>query len=308
LKANAIAVVSDLGGGHFGHLGLVLSPVEYDLISDIPYVRPAHPGALIIPHGAAHHEAVRLREENQENIRLFRETIQVEKALIKQIVASIDPEYLKELRDDATSTITLDIPAILQHLFLHYGQVDSDVLDREEQKLKNYMWNINDPPVRFFNLVEELSQLSIAANLQKSEQQIVGIGLDIVRRTGDFEKGLIGWLARPVVEHTWPNFKQHFNAAYRKLKRIRGPAMHSTAFRQAHQVVTDLSRDFTQMRDEVMAVMNSVTMMQDGAAINDDTDSNPPAIDTPAPLMNATIDKDILLAIKKTSQRRIEVQ
>ena len=72
---------------------------------------------MIIPHGTAHHEAVRLREENQENIRIFRETIQVEKALIKQIVASVDPEYLKELRDDATSTITLDIPAILQHLF-----------------------------------------------------------------------------------------------------------------------------------------------------------------------------------------------
>ena len=134
------------------HLGLVLSPVEYVLISNVPYVRPAHQGALIIPHGTAHHDAVRLREEFQENIRLFRETIQVEKALIKQIVASIDPEYHKELRDDATSTITLDIPAILQHLFLHYGQVDSDVLDREEQKLKNYMWNINDPPVQFFNL------------------------------------------------------------------------------------------------------------------------------------------------------------
>jgi len=161
------------------------------------------------------------------------------------------------------------------------------------------MWNINDPPVHFFNLVEELSQLSITVNLQKSEQQVVGIGLDIVRRTGDFEKGLIGWLARPVVEHTWPNFKQRFNAAYRELKRIRGPAMRSTAFHHAHQVVTDLSRDFTQMRDEVMAVMNSVTMMQDGTAINDDTDSNPPAIDTPTPSMNATIDQDILLAIKK---------
>ena len=117
MKANAIAVVSDLGGGHFGHLGLVLSPVEYVLISNIPYVRPAHPGALIIPHGTAHHEAVRLREDKQREHSFFGETIQVEKALIKQIVASIDPEYLKELRDDATSTITLDIPAILQHLF-----------------------------------------------------------------------------------------------------------------------------------------------------------------------------------------------
>jgi len=81
LKANTITVVSDLGGGHFSHLELVLSRVEYTLISNVPYTRPARPGALTTPHGTGHHEAVRLREEFQENIRLFRETIQIEKAL-----------------------------------------------------------------------------------------------------------------------------------------------------------------------------------------------------------------------------------
>ena len=101
-----------------------------------------------------------------------------------------------------------------------------------------------------------------AANLQKSEQQVIGIGLDIVRRTGDFEKGLIGWLARPAVGHTWPNFKQHFNAAYRELKRIRGLAMRSTAFHQAHQVAADLTKNFHQMRDDVIAAMNSLTIHQ----------------------------------------------
>ena len=149
MKTNAITVVADLDGRQFGHLRLVLSRVEYVLISNVPYVRPAHPGVLAILHGTAHHEVVRLREEFLENIRLFRETIQAEKALIKRIVASIEPEYLKELRYDATNTITLDIPAILQHLYLHYGQVDSNVLDEEEQKLKNYMWIINDPSVHF---------------------------------------------------------------------------------------------------------------------------------------------------------------
>ena len=43
LKENAIAVTSDLGGGQFGHLGLVLTPPEYALISAVPYVPPRHP-------------------------------------------------------------------------------------------------------------------------------------------------------------------------------------------------------------------------------------------------------------------------
>lgn len=38
LKANASKVPSELGGGLFGHLGLLLSAIAYTRISAIPYV------------------------------------------------------------------------------------------------------------------------------------------------------------------------------------------------------------------------------------------------------------------------------
>ena len=273
---------------------------------NIPHKRPVHPGQLVIQNGTAHHEAVRLRDEYHENVRLFPETLQVEKVLIKQIVAAVDSEYLKELRNETTNTIAMSVPEVLEHLFTHYGQVDSDVLDKGEQRLRNFVWNLNDPRTKIFKKVEDLVSLAQAANLEKSPQQTIGFGLDLIRRTGDMEHNIREWHNRPAAEKTWLNFKTHFSAAYHDLKRIRGPTMRNTAFHQAHQVVTDLSRDCTQMRDEVMAVMNSVTMMQDGAATNDVTDSNPPAIDTPAPSMNATIDKDILLAIKKLLKEELK--
>ena len=62
LKANAASVQSDLGSGAFGHLGLVLDDVTYNTLTGHNYVRPLHPGALIIAAGTPHHEAVRLRE------------------------------------------------------------------------------------------------------------------------------------------------------------------------------------------------------------------------------------------------------
>ena len=43
LKSNARAVSSDLGGGAHGHLGLILSPQEYALVSPMPYVFLDHP-------------------------------------------------------------------------------------------------------------------------------------------------------------------------------------------------------------------------------------------------------------------------
>ena len=42
LKAKAISVTSNLGGGAHGHLGLILTPAQYGLLSNAPFVRPAH--------------------------------------------------------------------------------------------------------------------------------------------------------------------------------------------------------------------------------------------------------------------------
>ena len=40
LKTNAKSVSSDLGGGALGHLGLVLTPEEYALVSVTPFIFP----------------------------------------------------------------------------------------------------------------------------------------------------------------------------------------------------------------------------------------------------------------------------
>ena len=44
LKDNASIIASKLGGGGYGHLGLILSTNEYATVSNTPYVRPVHPG------------------------------------------------------------------------------------------------------------------------------------------------------------------------------------------------------------------------------------------------------------------------
>ena len=66
LKANASTVHSDLGGGNYGLLGLVLSPTSYALISTTPFVRPTHPGALTIPVGTAQHASRTMKEQHKE--------------------------------------------------------------------------------------------------------------------------------------------------------------------------------------------------------------------------------------------------
>ena len=52
LKSNASSISSNLGDGLHGHLGLVINPAEYALVSPVPLVAPVHPGVLVIAPGS----------------------------------------------------------------------------------------------------------------------------------------------------------------------------------------------------------------------------------------------------------------
>ena len=97
LKANAISVYSNLSNGAHGHLALVLTDAQYGLITNQPFVRPVHPGALTIPDGTTAPMITARKEEHKEFLRLFREVQGVEKSLIQQIVKAVEPTYLAAL-------------------------------------------------------------------------------------------------------------------------------------------------------------------------------------------------------------------
>ena len=51
LRANASSVKSDLGGGDYGYLGLVLTNAEYTSVSPTVFTAPAYPQPLNIQTG-----------------------------------------------------------------------------------------------------------------------------------------------------------------------------------------------------------------------------------------------------------------
>ena len=96
LTANASRVTSDLGGGAHGRLGLVLTPIEYFLISVLAYARPLHPGTLQIGAATTHHEATRLTMQHAEEVRIFRETVELEKVLMNLTCNTLEETFYKE--------------------------------------------------------------------------------------------------------------------------------------------------------------------------------------------------------------------
>ena len=82
---------------------------------------------------------------------MFREVNDVKKALIRQIVASIDSNYLNKLRDETTNTIIKSIPEILQYLFDNFADITPQDVSKAEDKLNKLHWNINDPPIFLYS-------------------------------------------------------------------------------------------------------------------------------------------------------------
>ena len=305
LKANAASVASNLGGGANGHLGLVLTDVEYLTVSPTAYIRPAHPGPLVIPAGPPaipQYLRAEMREDHKEAVRVFREADNVEKALKKQFAEAMPELYLKRFRNRLTNTLTDSIPDILNYLVQTYGDISDTELSETETNLKDKLFDITQPIIVMYNEIQDLQDLAIAATNAYSDKQLVAIGIQLIKNMNDFEKGLTDWYARPSVDHTFINFKTHFEQAYLSLRKCRGISMKNTMFHQQANSVTErvlqeikienntLRNDLKATEAKLFGVFENLTEVQ-----KEDEENIPPE-----PTANSASENTIQLEILKT--------
>ena len=304
LKANAKSVRSNLGGGFHGHLGLVLTPAEYAMISDVAFEEPVHPLDFVPPRNAQPLEAIQRERAHTELIRQFEKCQDVKQALIRQIVASVESQYIDELRDGLTNTINKSIPEILDYLFSNFATVTAKDVSREEEKVKTYHWNISEPPMIFFNMIEDLQTLAEAAKIPRTEEMLISHGLEIIQRTGDMEKGLTEWHEKEDNEVSWEAFKRHFSAAYHALRKVRGTIIKHTPFHEANVMVQQLNDNISDLRSEFR---NSMSMI--GTPTNDNhyahSSSSPSSL---SPSANSVTNESLLQLILQLQQQMITMQ
>jgi hypothetical protein len=82
LNANAISVPSIAGGGARGHLGIIMTQVEYGAISATPWVEPFNHGAIpIIPPDTKAVDAAQIARMHYEFCRIYTNRINVDQGL-----------------------------------------------------------------------------------------------------------------------------------------------------------------------------------------------------------------------------------
>ena len=194
LQANASSIESDLGGGNYGYLGLVLTDQEYASIPHTqPFIAPRYPQTLTIPRTAMPIQAMELKDQHQEQKRLYLECKNVEKAFLRHIQDAIEDKYLESLVDEYTNLLTGDVPTILEYLFYNYGKVQSEEVAKKEIEVMLMTWQPTDPLVLLTRPIENLQKLAIQAEIPFTDSQILEKGLTLIRATRDFEYALTQW-------------------------------------------------------------------------------------------------------------------
>ena len=257
LRANASSVESDLGGGDHGHLGLVLDDPEYAAISATAFTAPPYPATLTIPTTVTQVEALNLREAHREAKRAYYECKNVEKALQRHIQDAIEDKYLETLVNDDTQLIQDDIPTVLDYLFDLYGKVPSEEVKQKEAEIRTMAYHPADPMILLYNPIEKLKKMAEAAAIPYTTDQLLDIGLTVIRNTRDFERALGDWEQLPAIRKTWDRFKTHFKDAQKQLRAIRGPTMQQAGYHHANHLASQLREDINKRDSELLTVIQS---------------------------------------------------
>ena len=134
LNANATSIVTTKGGGAHGHLALTVSPTTYATLSQTPFISPVlhppvNPEGITGPHIA---NANKLYEEQKVE---FHSYVNLQNALKKQLIASVDPLFLQMIQQKYIGFANRTILDILRHLYDTYADISADDLKDNDKKM-----------------------------------------------------------------------------------------------------------------------------------------------------------------------------
>jgi hypothetical protein len=167
-----------------------------------------------------------------------------DKALLAQLVESIDPIYLRAMLNRATGQHSGSIRAIILHLFSTcYGKITPQQVKAKEMELYQMHYDISQPIDTVFNSIDDPSDTSENANSPMTEQQMVDLACVIFAKQSILQPDFRLWNRRPVAERMYANLTQHLRDTQTDLSSLptAGDVCHQPPAHQANMAtIADL--------------------------------------------------------------------
>jgi hypothetical protein len=175
-NANAISVPSVAGGGARGHLGIIMTQVEYAAISASPSVEPYNPNDIpIIPPGTNAMDAAHLARMYVGCHRIYTNRINVDQTLKRLILEAYDNMYTSQLEDYLLQYANRSALEILMHLKQTYGFINPTQLAENYKKMTATKLGLNSAD----NLLEPSGNNA----LYQAQQAVQGITQQMMQST-----------------------------------------------------------------------------------------------------------------------------
>jgi uncharacterized phage-associated protein len=223
MKADASSVPSTLGGGQNGHLGLLLSDARHITVQHaLPWATPGDPGPFAPPANGTGPQIEAACEAWRGLNREFETCQATDKALIAQLVESIDSICLRSMLNRTAGQHSGSIRAILQQLFQTYGKVTPQQVKAKDMELHNMHHDVSQPVDAIFNCIDDLSDLADHAMSPSpmTDQQMVDLAYVTFAKQPLLQPDLQLWNKRPAVERAYANFVQHLRDAHSDLSAL----------------------------------------------------------------------------------------
>jgi hypothetical protein len=213
-----MSVASYEGGGHHGHLGIIMTNEEYFAIAVDVFPVPVNPGtsAPVVADmtAAVIAETTRL---HREATHVYRTYNNVDQAIKKLLIEALDDAYLNALSDEIVGYANCTSLQILTHLLTFYAMIAPTELTQNYERL-NTPYDPNQMIEMLFQKIQDARAFAVAGGQPYGAAMIVNVAYTIVFNTGLFPDACRAWQSRATAAKTWAQLEIDFATAHREFR------------------------------------------------------------------------------------------
>jgi hypothetical protein len=212
------------GRGAHGHLGIIMTRVEYAAISASPWVEPYNTNAIpIIPPCTNAVDTAQITRMHDECRRIYINIINVDQALKRIILEAYANMYTSQLEDYLLQYENRSALEILMHLKQTYGFINPTQLAENCNKMTALI-NFQDPIETLFKQIEDGMRCASSGMQPYMEAQYVNIAFLLILNTGATPDVCRDWQRRTPVNQAWADLRREFARAQQEQRIISSTA------------------------------------------------------------------------------------
>ena len=245
-------VQSNKMGGTTDHIGLIISPLEFNLIPNTaPFIRSVHLGTAnyLLPTACTTiQQHTERRCEHEHQLYVFEMEQMIDKQMKAHVFSCFDKDIYVGLEQPRISYTNITTARVFEYLYAKYGEKTEALQNKALADLDKEV-DITGPLIISFRLKQNKLKLFLQDTEQAiSDRMYIKKYLRVIKNSNYINKALLTWQAQILANQTVTLFWQFITAAHKKqgLKLRQGNNEQASSV-MLQKTVKDMALKFSQL-------------------------------------------------------------